>query len=156
MELNRGGRNKEENSHREGETKKKRRAEEEEEDEEEEEEESGRHTYVDFTENDVNYAANYDEEVKNIPGITKVALHGADGGRVGGAGGGASGGGGGGGGGLEGEQQQHLLKAQGRGSVGSRYAEEVGELLSSRNKGGGRLALTLTRQRIAPPPCCLS
>lgn len=35
----------------------------------------GRHTYVDFTENDVYYAANYDEEIKHIPGITKVPLH---------------------------------------------------------------------------------
>lgn len=35
----------------------------------------GRRTYVDFTENDVYYAANYDEEIKHIPGITKVPLH---------------------------------------------------------------------------------
>lgn len=37
--------------------------------------ESGRRTYVDLTENDVYYAANYDEEIKHIPGITKVPLH---------------------------------------------------------------------------------
>ena len=45
-------------------------------------------TYVDLTENDVYNAANYDEEVKNIPGITKVTLY-----RIGGAGGGGGGGG---------------------------------------------------------------
>lgn len=39
------------------------------------ESESGHRTYVDLTENDVNYAANYDEEIKHIPGITKVPLH---------------------------------------------------------------------------------
>lgn len=39
------------------------------------------HTHISLTENDVNYAANYDEEVKDIPGITKVTLRGA--GRVG-------------------------------------------------------------------------
>ena len=39
------------------------------------ESERGHHTYVDFTENDVYYAANYDEEIKHIPGITKVPLH---------------------------------------------------------------------------------
>lgn len=44
----------------------------------------GRHTHIRFTENDVNYAANNDEEVKNIPGITKVTLH--EGGREGQAG----------------------------------------------------------------------
>jgi len=32
-------------------------------------------TYVDLTQNDVYNAANYDEEVKNIPGVTKVTLH---------------------------------------------------------------------------------
>lgn len=35
----------------------------------------GHRTYVDLTENDVYYAANYDEEIKHIPGITKVPLH---------------------------------------------------------------------------------
>lgn len=39
------------------------------------ERESGLRTYVDLTENDVYYAANYDEEIKHIPGITKVPLH---------------------------------------------------------------------------------
>lgn len=39
------------------------------------ESESGHRTYVDLTENDVYYAANYDEEIKHIPGITKVPLH---------------------------------------------------------------------------------
>lgn len=34
------------------------------------------HTHISLTENDVNYAANYDEEVKDIPGITKVSLRG--------------------------------------------------------------------------------
>lgn len=37
--------------------------------------EIGHRTYVDLTENDVYYAANYDEEIKHIPGITKVPLH---------------------------------------------------------------------------------
>ena len=37
------------------------------------------HTHIRLTENDVNYAANYDQEVKDIPGVTKVALHGAAG-----------------------------------------------------------------------------
>lgn len=41
----------------------------------EEESESGHRTYVNLTENDVYYAANYDEEIKHIPGITKVPLH---------------------------------------------------------------------------------
>lgn len=41
------------------------------------------HTHISFTENDVNYAANYDEEVKNIPGITKVTLHKGGAGRMG-------------------------------------------------------------------------
>lgn len=41
------------------------------------------HTHISFTENDVNYAANYDEEVKNIPGITKVTLHKGGAGRTG-------------------------------------------------------------------------
>lgn len=39
------------------------------------ESETGRCTYVDLTENDVYNAANYDEEIKHIPGITKVPLH---------------------------------------------------------------------------------
>lgn len=39
------------------------------------ESESGHHTYVDLTENDVYYAANYDEEIKHIPRITKVSLY---------------------------------------------------------------------------------
>lgn len=39
------------------------------------ESESSHHTYVDLTENDVYNAANYDEEIKHIPGITKVPLH---------------------------------------------------------------------------------
>lgn len=33
------------------------------------------YTYIDLTQNDVYYAANNDEEVKNIPRITKVTLH---------------------------------------------------------------------------------
>lgn len=41
------------------------------------------HTHISFTENDVNYAANNDEEVKNIPGITKVTLHKGGAGRTG-------------------------------------------------------------------------
>lgn len=40
-------------------------------------------THISLTENDVNYAANYDEEVKNIPGITKVTLHKGGAGRMG-------------------------------------------------------------------------
>lgn len=100
-----------------------------------EEEESGRRTYVDLTENDVYYAANYDEEVKDIPGITKVALHRA---------GGGTGRGGGGGCGLEGEQQQHLLKAEGRGGAESGTLRRSGQgkgggggyLLSNKNKCG--------------------
>lgn len=39
------------------------------------ERERWRCTYVDLTQNDVYNAANYDEEVKNIPGVTKVTLH---------------------------------------------------------------------------------
>lgn len=46
--------------------------------------ECGLRTYVDLTENDVNNAADYDEEIKDIPGITKVPLHRMSSGRGGG------------------------------------------------------------------------
>lgn len=32
-------------------------------------------THVDFTQDDINNAANDDNEVKDIPGVSKVALH---------------------------------------------------------------------------------
>lgn len=51
------------------------------------------YTHIDLTQNDVYNAANYDEEVKNIPGITKVTLHDA---------------GGDGGGGVKGRLEVHL------------------------------------------------
>ena len=40
-------------------------------------------THISLTENDINYAPNDDEEVKNIPGITKVTLHEGGAGRTG-------------------------------------------------------------------------